>query len=60
MGASLTENAGIHEQQVNVKEGVYTCRVHGTCHRVGKLLPIESRTPELSSFTFSVVIWKHK
>jgi len=52
MCASLTENAGIDEQLVEVRECVYTCRVRRTCHRVGKLLPIESRTPKLSSCTF--------
>ena len=60
MGASMTENAGIDEQLVNVREVVYTCRVHGTRHCVGKLLPVESRTPELSSCAFSIVIWKRK
>lgn len=45
MGASLTENARIVDQLAKIREGVYTVRVQGTtCHRVGTLLPVESRT----------------
>jgi hypothetical protein len=48
IGASLTENSRIDEQLVKAREVVYKYpfRVQGTIyHRVGTLLPIESRTP---------------
>jgi hypothetical protein len=45
MGASLAENARMVDQLAKIREGVYTVRVQGTrCHRVGMLLPVESRT----------------
>ena len=44
MGALLMKNAQTDKNLTNVWEGVYTfCVLGATCHRVGTLLPIESR-----------------
>jgi hypothetical protein len=60
MGSSLAENARIDEQLANAREGVYTFRVEGTCHRVSTLLPFESSTTNSAQPLFLTVIWKYK